>query len=102
MKTESAPDNTGKDVLDVISTSLEESVLHSGRDTFILFYKPDCSHCKEMMPTWMEFGKAMAKEDIDILRINMQDNEIPPELKTEFQVKEYPTIFFKVLRTYNE
>lgn len=100
MKTEPVPDNTGKNVLDVTSMTMEDIVYNSGRDTFIVFYKPHCSHCREMMPTWMEFGEAMAKEDIDVIRINMEANEIPPEFKTEFQVKEYPTIFFKVRLQY--
>lgn len=80
---------------------MEEVVYNSGRDIFILFYKPDCSHCSEMMPTWMELGKAMVKEEIDILRMDMKANEIPPELKMEFQVKEYPTMFFKVWQMAN-
>ena len=96
MKSEPVPDNSGKDVLDVVSASMDEVVYNSARDIFILFYKPDCSHCQEMMPIWMELGKSLAKEDVDVVRMNLKTNEIPPEYKTEFEVKEYPTMYFKV------
>ena len=96
MKTETAPENTGKDVLDVVSTTMDKTVYNSARDIFILFYKPDCRYCQELMPVWEELGKALAGEDVDVLRMNLKTNEIPPEFKMEFQVKEYPTIFFKV------
>ena len=96
MKTEKDFDNTNKDVLDITSNTMGDILYNSGKDSLVLFYKPDCSHCREMMPDWMEFGEAMRKEEINVVRMNMQANEIPPEYKTEFQVKEYPTIFFKV------
>ena len=43
-----------------------------------------------------ELGSALAGEDVTLARMNMHSNEIPPEYKSEFFVKEYPSLFFKV------
>ena len=52
-------DNSDKPVLDVVSSTMREIVFSSDKDTFILFYKPDCQHCKDFMQTWMELGEAL-------------------------------------------
>ena len=38
----------------------------------------------------------MRTEQVDVARMNLRDNEIPPEFKEEMFVKEYPTMFLKV------
>ena len=96
MRSESIPDNTGKNVLDVVSTMMEEIVFNAKNDVFILFYKPDCRHCTDMMPVWFSLGDALMNEDVDIARMNLRDNEIPPEFKDEMFVKDYPSMYFKV------
>ena len=96
LKTEPVPSNTGKDVIDVVSTTMDEVVFSSKRDVFILFYKPDCRHCQDLMPIWESLGAALRTEQVDVARMNLRDNEIPPEFKEEMFVKEYPTMFLKV------
>ena len=96
LKTEPVPSNTGKDVIDVVSTTMDEVVFSSKRDVFILFYKPDCRHCQDLMPVWESLGAALRTEQVDVARMNLRDNEIPPEFKDEMFVKEYPTMFLKV------
>ena len=110
LKTEPVPDNTGRDVIDVVSTTMDDVVFRSNRDVFLLFYKPDCRHCQDLMPVWESLGAAlrteqvmmmmmimiMRTEQVDVARMNLRDNEIPPEFKEEMFVKEYPTMFLKV------
>ena len=96
MRSEPIPDNSGKNVLDVTSTTMEDIVFKAKNDVFILFYKPDCRHCTNMMPVWMSLGDALKNEDVDIVRMNLRENEIPPEFKDEMFVKDYPSMFFKV------
>ena len=96
MRSEPIPDNYGKNVLDVTSTTMEDIVFKAKNDVFILFYKPDCRHCTNMMPVWMSLGDALKNEDVDIVRMNLRENEIPPEFKDEMFVKDYPSMFFKV------
>ena len=96
LKSEPLPDNTGKDVLEVVSANMEEVVYSSGRDIFVLFYKPACSHCRDFMPVWDSLGAALRAEQVDVARMNLQDNEIPPEFSEEMFVKDYPTMYFKV------
>ena len=95
LKTEPVPSNKGKDVIDVVSTTMDEVVFRSRRDVFILFYKPDCRHCQDLMPVWESLGAALRNEQVDVARMNLRDNEIPPEFKEEMFVKEYPTMFLK-------
>ena len=38
-------------------------------------------------------------EEVEVVRMNLRDNEIPPEYRTEFFVKEYPSLYFKVGKT---
>ena len=105
-------DNSGKVVKDMVSSSMRDLIFSSDKDSFILFYKPDCQHCRDFMPTWDNLGEALKvkldlihcgleigflqNEEIEVLKMNLRENEIPPEYKTEFFVKEYPSIFFKV------
>ena len=96
LRSEPIPSNTGKDVIDVVSTTMDEIVFRSKRDVFILFYKPDCGHCQDLMPIWERLGAALRTEQVDVARMNLRDNEIPPEFKEEMFVKEYPTMFLKV------
>ena len=59
LRSEPAPDNSGKLVLDVVSSTMKDIVFSSNKDTFILFYKPDCQHCRDFMPTWLDLGVAL-------------------------------------------
>ena len=59
MRSETAADNSGKLVLDVVSSTMKDIVFSSNKDTFILFYKPDCQHCRDFMQTWLELGGAL-------------------------------------------
>ena len=59
--------------------------------------KQPCQHCKHFMSTWLELGDALEDEDVDVVMMNMMENEIPPEYKQQLFVKDYPSLFFKVL-----
>ena len=50
------------------------------------------------MPKWMELGDALETEEVIVARMNLKDNEIPPEYRDEIFVKDYPSMFFKVLK----
>ena len=97
LKSGKVPDNSGKNVLDVVSDTFADLVMKSPLDVFILFYKPECQHCKHFMTTWLELGDALEDEDVDVVMMNMMENEIPPEYKQQLFVKDYPSMFFKVL-----
>ena len=97
LRSEKIPDNSNKSVLDVVSTTFADLAMKSARDVFILFYKPECVHCQDFMQTWMDLGEALKDEEVDVVRINMMTNEIPPEYKRQLFVKDYPSMFFKVL-----
>ena len=97
LKSGKVPDNSGKNVLDVVSDTFSDLVMKSPLDVFILFYKPECQHCKHFMSTWLELGDALEDEDVDVVMMNMMENEIPPEYKQQLFVKDYPSMFFKVL-----
>ena len=75
MRSEPIPDNSGKNVLDVVSTTMEDIVFNAKNDVFILFYKPDCRHCTDMMPVWMSLGDAFKNEDVGSVGEDMYTSE---------------------------
>ena len=59
MRSEPVADNSGKVVKDMVSSSMRDLIYSSDKDSFILFYKPDCQHCRDFMPTWNNLGEAL-------------------------------------------
>ena len=47
------------------------------------------------MPVWEGFAEAMSDENVDVARMNVAENDIPPEFAVEYQGTGYPTIYFK-------
>ena len=47
------------------------------------------------MPIWEGFAEAMSDENVDVARMNVAENDIPPEFAVEYQGTGYPAIYFK-------
>ena len=46
LKSEPLPDNRGKALLDVVAKNMADVVYNNDRDVMIVFYRPDCGHCR--------------------------------------------------------
>ena len=67
LKSEPAPEeDPAAPVKTVTGETYERFITGSGKDAFIEFHAPWCSHCKRLKPVWAEVGDAFAG-DADVL-----------------------------------
>jgi thiol-disulfide isomerase/thioredoxin len=72
---------------------------------FVLFHTPNCGHCVRFMPTWNKFEKKMNGSNINIVKINIQ-NEKYNNIVKKYQkyIEGYPTVLYidkKIIKEYN-
>jgi protein disulfide-isomerase A5 len=54
-----------------------------------MFYAPWCTHCKSAKPVFMELASHLKQNNIYM--VNCDDN---PQIKSEFSIQGYPTIYY--------
>lgn len=90
VKSEPIPDKNDGPIKIAVANNFNELVINSGKDTFVEFYAPWCTHCKALEPVMDELATKMLGEDIDIVKFDATANDIPPG----FELKGYPTFFW--------
>jgi len=92
VKSQRAPKNHGS-VTTVVGTTFEDIVLDDEKDVMIEFYAPWCGHCKSLEPKYKEVGdKFKGNDNVVIAKMDATANDWD---RSTFEVKGYPTIFFK-------
>jgi len=90
LKSEPLPDNSNANVKVAVAKNFDELVTKNENDVLIEFYAPWCGHCKKLTPVYEELGEKMAKENVDIVKMDATANDVPPE----FNVRGFPTLFW--------
>ncbi|KAG9142645.1 hypothetical protein Leryth_023072 [Lithospermum erythrorhizon] len=92
-KSEAIPKVNNKPVKVVVADNLEDMVFNSGKNVLLEFYAPWCGHCKKLAPILDEVAVAFQGDvDVVIAKIDATTNDYP---HGPFDVKGYPTLFFK-------
>ncbi|CAH0517144.1 unnamed protein product [Peronospora belbahrii] len=74
------------------SLDFDAEVIHSKKHALVEFYAPWCGHCKTLAPIYEEVGAIFAgEEDVLIAKVDATAND---ELKTRFNIKGFPTIYY--------
>lgn len=84
------PNDEGKSLKTAVANNFHEVVTKNNKDVFLAFTSPWCSHCKQLEPVLEELAKIMASEDVEIVKMDATNNDIPPPYK----VTGYPTIYW--------
>ncbi|VEN63393.1 unnamed protein product [Callosobruchus maculatus] len=90
LKSQPLPENKGRLVKEIVGKSFREMVLDSGRDTFIGFYAAWSPQCQSLEDQYNQLARRLADEDIDILRMDVNHNDVP----LPYHVISYPTAYF--------
>ncbi|KAK4353501.1 hypothetical protein RND71_029019 [Anisodus tanguticus] len=93
VKSEPIPEVNNEPVKVVVRDTLRDLVLNSGKNVLLEFYAPWCGHCKSLAPILDEVAVSYEKDsDVLIAKLDATANDIP---KGEFDVKGFPTLYFK-------
>ncbi|GAA0159270.1 chaperone [Lithospermum erythrorhizon] len=92
IKSEPIPEVNDEPVKVVVTASLDDMVLKSGKNVLLEFYAPWCGHCKNLAPILEEVAVSF-KDDADVLiaKLDATANDVPGDL---FEVEGYPTLYF--------
>ncbi len=83
------PTNDGP-VKIAVARNFDDIVINNGKDTFLEVYAPWCGYCKELAPVLDELGEKMLDEDVEIVKFDGTNNDVP----TILQLQGYPTLFW--------
>ncbi|KAK4353547.1 hypothetical protein RND71_025741 [Anisodus tanguticus] len=93
VKSEPIPEVNDEHVKVVVRDTLRDLVVNSGKNVLLEFYAPWCDHCKSLAPILDEVAVSYEKDsDVLIAKLDATANDIP---KGEFDVKGFPTLYFK-------
>ncbi|KAJ3675229.1 hypothetical protein LUZ60_004271 [Juncus effusus] len=91
IKSQPIPETNDEPVKIVVAESFNETVFNSGKNVFLEFYAPWCSHCKKLEPILNEVATSLQnKDNIVIAKMDATLNDVPKE----FELTAYPTIYF--------
>ncbi|WCJ44369.1 Protein disulfide-isomerase [Euphorbia peplus] len=92
-KSEPIPEVNDEPVKIVVADTLQDMVFTSGKNVLLEFYAPWCGHCKKLAPVLDEVAVSYESDsDVLIAKLDATANDIPSDT---FDVKGYPTIFFR-------
>lgn len=90
LKSEPIPDDNSGPVKVAVAKNFNEVVNENGKDTLIEFYAPWCGHCKKLAPVWDELGEKMKDEDVEIVKMDASNNDVP----SPYEVRGFPTLYW--------
>ncbi|KAG8222836.1 hypothetical protein J437_LFUL010342 [Ladona fulva] len=90
LKSEPIPEDNSGPVKVAVAKNFDEVVNDNGKDTLIEFYAPWCGHCKKLAPTYDELGEKMKDEDVEIVKMDASNNDVPPP----YEVRGFPTLYW--------
>lgn len=90
LKSEPIPEDNSGPVKVAVAKNFDEIVTNNGKDTLIEFYAPWCGHCKKLAPVYDELGEKMKDEDVEIVKMDASNNDVPPP----YEVRGFPTLYW--------
>uniref|UniRef100_A0A1B6EZ91 protein disulfide-isomerase n=1 Tax=Cuerna arida TaxID=1464854 RepID=A0A1B6EZ91_9HEMI len=90
LKSEPVPEDNSGPVKVAVAKNFDEVVTDNGKDTLIEFYAPWCGHCKKLAPVWDELGDKMKNEDVEIVKMDASNNDVPGP----YEVRGFPTLYW--------
>jgi thiol-disulfide isomerase/thioredoxin len=71
IQSQEAPENPmGADhVLNLVTTTFNETVMDPTKDVLVEFYSKSCGHCMQLAPIWSELGERAKLEDWDLVDV---------------------------------
>ncbi|CAL9215824.1 unnamed protein product [Arabidopsis halleri] len=92
-KSQPIPAENNEPVKVVVSDSLDDIVLNSGKNVLLEFYAPWCGHCQKLAPILDEVAVSYQSDpSVVITKLDATANDFP---RDTFDVKGFPTIYFK-------
>ncbi|XP_075514688.1 protein disulfide-isomerase-like [Primulina tabacum] len=93
IRSEPIPEVNNEPVKVVVTDSLQDMVLNSGKNVLLEFYAPWCGHCKKLAPILDEVAISFENDsDVVIAKLDATVNDIPSDT---FDVQGYPTLYFR-------
>ncbi|KAI7756934.1 hypothetical protein M8C21_014385 [Ambrosia artemisiifolia] len=93
VKSEPVPESNDQPVKMVVANNFDDIVFKSGKNVLLELYAPWCGHCKKLSPILDKVAASFAKDkNVVIAKMDASANDIVHE---EFEVKGYPTLYFK-------
>uniref|UniRef100_A0A170Z0I6 Protein disulfide-isomerase n=1 Tax=Triatoma infestans TaxID=30076 RepID=A0A170Z0I6_TRIIF len=91
LKSEPVPESNDKPVKVAVAKNFDDLVINNkDKDVFIEFYAPWCGHCKKLSPIWDELGEKMINEDVEIVKMDATNNDVP----SPYDVRGFPTLYW--------
>ncbi|CAN8304532.1 unnamed protein product [Cochlearia groenlandica] len=92
-KSQPIPTENNEPVKVVVSDSLDEMFLNSGKNVLLEFYAPWCGHCQKLVPILDQVAVSYGSDpSVVIAKLDATVNDYPADT---FDVKGFPTIYFR-------
>ena len=85
--------NKDNNINEIVGSNFKDKVINNDDDVLVLFYTPNCLHCKVLFPKYEIIAKNIKEKNNKIIffKINMAENEVENEEILSFPcIKLYP------------
>ncbi|CAL9232025.1 unnamed protein product [Arabidopsis halleri] len=95
-KSEPIPTENNEAVKVVVGENFEDTILNSPNNVLLEFYAPWCGQCKKLASILDKIALSLKTDtNVVIAKMDATSNDYP---MTKFEVKSYPTLYFKSAR----